>query len=256
MPIYSELKGKSAIVTGGSAGIGAAICLALADQGVNVLVNGKSHREAADKIAGAALQKGVKAVVELADVTRSAEVMRMLASAEVAFGQVDVLINNVGGFPQRRTVVETPEEEWDEIINLNLRSAFLCSKAVLPGMLERGWGRIINVSSEVARTPVVFTAAHYAAGKAGLLGFTRHLAKEVAARGITVNATCPSTTFSERIRRLYDTPERIAQLEALTPIGRVANPEDQAGLVVFLCSDAASYITGATIDVSGGKVMM
>jgi NAD(P)-dependent dehydrogenase (short-subunit alcohol dehydrogenase family) len=160
------------------------------------------------------------------------------------------------GFPQRRLVVETPDEEWDEIINLNIRSAFLCSKAVLPGMLERHWGRIINVSSEVGRMPMVFTAAHYAAGKAGLLGFTRHLAKEVAGDGITVNATCPGTTFTDRVRSIYDTQERIEKLEAITPIGRLGEPEEQTGTIVFLCSDAASYITGATIDVSGGKVMM
>ena len=104
--------------------------------------------------------------------------------------------------------------------------------------------------------PIVFTAAHYAAGKAGMLGFTRHLAKEVATKGVTVNATCPSTTISDRVNRLYDTPEKIEKLKEVTPIGRMAEPDEQAGIIVFLCSDAASYITGATIDVSGGKVMM
>ncbi len=194
MAIYPELQGKSAIVTGASAGIGKTICLALAEQGINVLVNGKSNRQAAEKVAAAARERGVKAVAELADVTRSADVARMVSAAVSVFGQVDILINNAGGFPERRLVVETPDEEWDDIINLNLRSAFLCSKAVLPEMLERHWGRIINVSSEVGRMPMVFTAAHYAAGKAGMLGFTRHLAKEVAGDGITVNATCPGTT--------------------------------------------------------------
>jgi NAD(P)-dependent dehydrogenase (short-subunit alcohol dehydrogenase family) len=224
MAIYPELRGKSAIVTGASAGIGKAICLALAEQGINVLVNGKSNRQAAEKVAAAAREKGVKAVAELADVTRSADVARMVSAAVSLFGQVDILINNAGGFPERRLVVETPDEEWDDIINLNLRSAFLCSKAVLPGMLERHWGRI--------------------------------LAKEVAGDGITVNATCPGTTYTDRVRRIYDTQERIERLEALTPIGRLGEPEEQTGTIVFLCSDAASYITGATIDVSGGKVMM
>jgi NAD(P)-dependent dehydrogenase (short-subunit alcohol dehydrogenase family) len=256
MAIYSELRGKSAIVTGASTGIGRAICLALAEQGINVLVNGKSNRKAAEQVAAAAMERGVKAIAELADVTRSADVARMVSVAVSVFGQVDILVNNAGGFPQRRLVVETPDEEWDEIINLNIRSAFLCSKAVLPGMLERHWGRIINVSSEVGRMPMVFTAAHYAAGKAGLLGFTRHLAKEVAGDGITVNATCPGTTFTDRVRSIYDTQERIEKLEAITPIGRLGEPEEQTGTIVFLCSDAASYITGATIDVSGGKVMM
>jgi len=256
MAIYPELRGKSAIVTGASAGIGKTICLALAEQGINVLVNGKSNRQTAEKVAAAARKRGVKAVAELADVTRSADVARMVSAAVSVFDQVDILINNAGGFPERRLVVETPDEEWDDIINLNLRSAFLCSKAVLPGMLERHWGRIINVSSEVGRMPMVFTAAHYAAGKAGMLGFTRHLAKEVAGDGITVNATCPGTTYTDRVRRIYDTQERIESLEALTPIGRLGEPEEQTGTIVFLCSDAASYITGATIDVSGGKVMM
>jgi 3-oxoacyl-[acyl-carrier protein] reductase len=126
---------------------------------------------------------------------------------------------------------------------------------VLPGMLERGWGRIILISSEAGRMPVAFTAAHYAASKAGLLGFARHLAREVAPNRVTVNVTAPATTFSQRVRGLM-TPEVEQRMLAVTPIGRIAEVEDQVGAVLFLASDDASYITGATIDIAGGKVML
>jgi NAD(P)-dependent dehydrogenase (short-subunit alcohol dehydrogenase family) len=152
-------------------------------------------------------------------------------------------------------VIDTDEAEWDLILAVNLKSAFLCSKAVLPGMIERRWGRIINISSEVGRMPVALTAAHYAASKAGLLGFTRHLAREVAASGVTVNATAPGTTYSPRVRGSLS-PELERWNVSLTPIGRIAEVGEQVGAVLFLASDAAGYITGATLDVSGGKVML
>jgi NAD(P)-dependent dehydrogenase (short-subunit alcohol dehydrogenase family) len=122
-------------------------------------------------------------------------------------------------------------------------------------MLERRWGRIIFISSEAGRMPVAFTAAHYAASKAGLLGFARHLAREVASEGVTVNATAPSTTLSPRVRGLLSA-EAEARMLGLTPIGRIAEVDDQVGAVLFLASDDASYITGATIDIAGGKVML
>jgi NAD(P)-dependent dehydrogenase (short-subunit alcohol dehydrogenase family) len=155
-----------------------------------------------------------------------------------------------------RRVIDMPEAEWDAIVDLNLKSAFLCSKAVLPGMIERRWGRIVNISSELGRMPLRVLHAGYAAAKAGMLGLTRHLALEVAEYGINVNATCPGTTYSPRIRALYDTPEKQAWVTGQVPLGRVAEPEEQAGIVAFLCSDAAAYITGATIDVAGGKLML
>src|SRR5438105_6664529 len=256
MARYPELTGKNAIVTGGSTGIGEAICYALAESGVNVVVNGQRHAEAAGHVAARVRERGVRAVSALADVSHSDDAQRLYEQAVAELGDVDILINGAGGFPQMRQLVDTPEDEWDDVINRNLKSAFLCCKVVLPRMLERRWGRIVNISSDAARMPIRLTAAHYAASKAGLLGLTRHLAREVADRGVTVNATCPSTTRSPRIEALYGTEAEAAAAISLTPIGRLAEPGDQAGVVAFLCSNEAAYITGATIDVSGGKITL
>jgi NAD(P)-dependent dehydrogenase (short-subunit alcohol dehydrogenase family) len=139
---------------------------------------------------------------------------------------------------------------------VNLKTAFLMCKAVLPSMIERRRGRIVSLSSEAGRMPVAQTAAHYAASKAGLIGMTRHLAREVAQYGVTVNATAPSTTYSPRVRGIVSAPGVEERMISVTPIGRIAEVEEQVGAVLFLLSDEASYITGATLDVAGGKVML
>lgn len=254
MAIYPELKGKNAIVTGGNTGIGEAIARDLAGNGVNVMVVGAKNREGAERVVAALRDKGVNAAYALADLTRGDEVNRMVEESRRALGPVDILVNCAGGFPARRKVIETSEEEWDHVIALNLKSAFLCAKAVLPDMLARKWGRIVNIGSEAGRTNVTDLAAHYSAGKAGLMGLTRHLAREVAREGITVNCTNPATTWSARIRRTLN-PDTIQAFAEKVPLGRLAEPEEQAAVVTFLCSNGASYITGAAIDVTGGKVM-
>ena len=150
MPTYPELTGKTAIVTGGSTGIGEAICLALAESRVNVVVGGYRNAAAAERVAAAVCETGAVGLAVLADVSTTAGVRKLVEQAEAEFSGVDILVNNAGGFFKVRDVVDMPEEEWDEIIDLNLKSAFLCSRAVLPGMLERRWGRIVNISSEHA----------------------------------------------------------------------------------------------------------
>jgi NAD(P)-dependent dehydrogenase (short-subunit alcohol dehydrogenase family) len=255
MGVYPELRDKVAIVTGGNTGIGEAIALALGQQASGVVVVGSRHPAETKRVVDAINAAGGQALDVAADLTRGTEAEAMVRAAVERFGHVEILVNAVGGFWSRRLVVETDEAEWDHILAVNLKSVFVCCKAVLPGMLERGWGRIINVSSEAGRMPVAFTAAHYAASKAGLLGFTRHLAREVAASGVTVNATAPGTTYSPRVRGILN-PELEDRMIGLTPMGRIADPADQVGAVLFLASDAATYITGATIDVSGGKVML
>ena len=255
MATYPELRGKVVLVTGGNTGIGEAIARRFAQQGADVAVSGSRHPEQTEGVAETLRAAGGRAVAIAADLTRGVEAERLLRETTDALGTVDVLVNCAGGFGARKLVVDTDEDDWDHILAINLKSAFLCSKAVLPGMIERRWGRIINISSEAGRMPVAPTAAHYAASKAGLLGFTRHLAREVAEHGITVNATAPGTTWSDRVRNAM-TPEREASMVAMTPLGRIAESDEQAGIVVFLASDQASYITGATIDVSGGKVML
>ena len=255
MATYPELRGKAVLVTGGNTGIGEAIAHRFAQHGADVAVSGSRHPEQTERVAEALRATGARAVAIAADLTRGAEAERLVGEVTGQFGKVDVLVNCAGGFGARKLVVDTDEDDWDHILAINLKSAFLCSKAVLPGMIERRWGRIVNISSEAGRMPVAPTAAHYAASKAGLLGFTRHLAREVGEYGITVNATAPGTTWSARVRNAM-TPEREANFVALTPLGRIAESDEQAGIVVFLASDDAGYITGATIDVSGGKVML
>jgi NAD(P)-dependent dehydrogenase (short-subunit alcohol dehydrogenase family) len=255
MAMYPELRGKVALVTGGNTGIGEAIAHRFAQQGTAVAVGGSRNPERAERVAEGLRSAGARAVAIGADLTHGAEAERLVRETTEQLGPVDILVNCAGGFWARHTVVETDEEEWDHVIAVNLKSAFLCSRAVLPAMIERRRGRIINISSEAGRMPVAFTSASYAAAKAGMLGLTRHLAREVAEHGITVNATAPGTTWSDRVRGNM-TPEREAGMVALTPIGRIAEADEQAGIVVFLASDDAAYITGATVDVSGGKVML
>jgi NAD(P)-dependent dehydrogenase (short-subunit alcohol dehydrogenase family) len=253
--IYPELRGKTAIVTGGNTGIGEAVARRLGAQGANVAVVGSRHPSEAERVASEIRAAGGSALGLSADLTRVSEGERMARETIERFGQIDILVNSAGGFYAYRRVLETDEDEWDRVIDVNLKSAFVSSRAVLPGMIERRWGRIVLISSEAGRMPVALTAAHYAASKAGLLGFARHLAREVAADGVTVNVTTPSTTLSPRVRQLL-TPEVEQRMLAVTPIGRIAEVEDQVGAVLFLASNDASYITGATIDVAGAKVML
>ena len=255
MGIYPELRGKTAIVTGGNTGIGEAVARRLGAQGANVAVIGSRHPAEAERVAEEIRAAGGSALALAADLTRLSEGERMARETIDRFGRVDILVNSAGGFYAFRRVVDTDEDEWDRVIDVNLKSAFVSARSVLPDMLERSWGRIILISSEAGRMPVAFTAAHYAASKAGLLGFARHLAREVAPNGVTVNVTAPATTFSQRVRGLL-TPEAEQRMLGVTPIGRIAEVDDQVGAVLFLASDDASYITGATIDVAGGKVML
>jgi len=252
MASYPELAGKNAVVTGGSTGIGEAVARKLAEQGVNVVVVGRRNRESAERVAEDLRAMGTKSFAFLADVSKSDQVASLWTEIQRRDMAIDILVNCAGGFPQKRLLVETPDEEWDEIININLRSAFLCCKAAVPGMVERRWGRIVNVASEAARTTLWLTAAHYAAAKAGLLGLTRHLAREVAPYGVTVNATAPSTTRSPRVERVH-TPESLKSVIDTIPMGRIAEAEEQADVILFLASEGARYITGHCIDVNGGK---
>jgi NAD(P)-dependent dehydrogenase (short-subunit alcohol dehydrogenase family) len=185
----------------------------------------------------------------------AAEVTRAVEGVLARWGRIDVLVNNAGGFSVIRRTEEIPDEEWDRILRFNLTSVFVCSKAVLPTMKRQHAGRIVNMSSVAGRAGAVTVASHYAAAKAGILGFTRHLAREVAAEGITVNAVAPGTVATERWKALR-TPEESRRLADGVPARRVCDPSEIAECVLFLASDAAGYMTGATLDVNGGLVMM
>jgi NAD(P)-dependent dehydrogenase (short-subunit alcohol dehydrogenase family) len=170
-------------------------------------------------------------------------------------GGVDGLVNCAGGFPRVRRTEELEDAEWRAVIDVNLFGTFACCRAAIPAMRESGFGRIVNVASEAARMPGWTTGVHYVAAKAGVLGLTRLLAREIGPDGITVNAVAPGTTITSRMNGLYTD----AELEALVqriPLRRAADPEDQSDPILFLLSSAARYITGATIDVNGGRVML
>ncbi len=248
-----RLAGKAAIVTGAGGGIGEAIARTLASEGAAVAVV-DLQEPLAQAVAAAIGRSAGKAFALRADVTKSAEVEAMVGASLAALGHVDILVNNVGGYATLRTTWEIEEAEWDFIVALNLKSAFLCCKAVIPHMLPRKTGRIVNLSSIVGRSAPTLSAAHYSAAKAGVRGLTWHLARELAPHGITANAVAPWLTLTERVRKLRR-PEVDAALKAQTPLGRFAEPHEVADAVLFLVSDAAAYITGATLDVNGGMFM-
>ncbi len=248
-----RLEGKVAIVTGAAKGIGAAIVEAFAREGARVagLDLDRARLEAVARAAGA---RGADVLALYADVTRSVEVDRALDAVLAKWARVDVLVNNAGGFAVIRATEDIPEDEWQAILASNLTSAFLCTKAVLPVMKRQRYGRIVNLASVVGRGGGVRVTSHYAAAKAGVIGFTRHLALEVGAEGITVNAVAPGTTATERVLKAR-TPEETRLVAEAIPVRRLGEPGEIAEAVVFLASDGASFINGATLDVNGGQVM-
>jgi NAD(P)-dependent dehydrogenase (short-subunit alcohol dehydrogenase family) len=240
--------GQVAIVTGSGRGIGRATAARLVGEGATVVVNDVDDAAVADTVGALAGGPGV-AVPGLADVTSEPDVAAMVSSTLADHGRIDVLVNNAGGAPPGAawsTVQDTTREDWDGFLALNLTSAFLCSRAVLPAMLERGYGRIVCVSS-ISGDNGQRAGAGYAAAKAGLTGLVASLAKEVGARGIGVNGVvlgnAPHPTR---------TPERQAVLDGWVHLGRVGRYEEFAGAVAFLCSEDASYLSGSMVAVDGG----
>ena len=246
-----ELAGKVALVTGASRGIGRATALELARRGAKVAVNYVSNRAAAEAVAADAVATGAEALVVAADVGDTAAVEAMVKAVQERWGRIDILVNNAGqardGLAMRMAL-----EDWDFVLRTNLTSAFLCSKAVLRSMLRQRWGRIVNMSSIVG----VYGNAgqsNYAAAKAGLIGYTKSLAKEVASRNVTVNALAPGWIETDMVAAVPDNirSEALGRIAA----GRMGTVEDVAGTVAFLCSDAAGYITGQVIGIDGGMVL-
>jgi NAD(P)-dependent dehydrogenase (short-subunit alcohol dehydrogenase family) len=248
-----NLAGRTALVTGAGQGMGRAVAQALAVRGARVVVNDRNPDTAA-QTAASLRAAGADAIAVPADVTDASAVRQMVEQAGNRFGTIHILVNNAG-ILRPTPVSDIDEHEWDLVIDVNLKGTFLCSQAVLPAMRAAGWGRIINFSSTAGKSVSTIGGAHYTAAKAGVLGFTRHLAKEVAADGITVNAVCPGLIETEMVRDVLG-DARAHAFGASFPIPRLGQPEEVAELVAFLASDRAAYITGASLDINGGDLMV
>ena len=248
-----EFSGKIAIVTGGARGMGYAVAKRLAAGGASVVIN-DINAEAAARVASDLHALGHAALAVPGDVTSGHDVGRLVARAVDHYGEVHILINNAG-ILRPTPVIDIQEDEWDLVVNVNLKGTYLCSKAVLPGMQKTGWGRIVNFSSTAGKNISTVGGAHYTAAKAGILGFTRHLAKEVARYGITVNAVCPGLIDTEMVRSTISAERAQAYADSF-PIKRLGEPFEVAELVAFLASDRAAYITGASLDINGGDLMI
>jgi NAD(P)-dependent dehydrogenase (short-subunit alcohol dehydrogenase family) len=252
-----ELSNRVCIITGASKGLGRTIALALSEEGARVAINGRNEADLL-KLADEIRQSGREVLIAKADVSKSEEVNSMVASVVDRFGRVDVLVNNAGGAMFTNHVfAEVTEDEWDRVVDTNLKGAFLCCKAVVPHMVAQKAGKIINMSSLAGRSNSRLAGVQYSSAKAGLQGLTRHLARELGPSGITVNAVAPGIIFSDRVRKLYESKpeEERSKILAQTPLGRMGEREEVAAAVVFLASCKADYINGATIDVNGGAYM-
>jgi 3-oxoacyl-[acyl-carrier protein] reductase len=244
-----NLKGKTALVTGGNIGIGRAISLALARSGADVAITYFDHDEAAAQTIRAL---GCQCPYLRLDATNSAEVNQVFAqAAQELGGHIDILVNNAGHLVGRVPIAEMSDEFWHKVINVNMTTVFYCSRAVIPFM-NTGWGRIVNMSSLAGRDGGGAGAAAYSAAKAGVAGLTRALAKEFAAKGITVNALAPGLILGTPFHATFTKPEIQQKIIASIPVGRAGTPEDVAGAMLYLVSDLASFVTGEIIEINGG----
>ncbi len=241
-----DLSGKVAIVTGSSRGIGKAIALKLADAGASVVVTG--HIEDAEPVAKEIRAKGRQSLAVRASVTSAADIEKLVEATLSTFGRVDILVNNAG-ITRDQLVLKMSEDDWDAVLDTNLKSVFLCTRAVLRPMLKQRWGRIINISSVIGLIGNP-GQANYAASKAGIIGFTRTIAKEVGSRGITANVIAPGF-IETRMTQAMNQAQR-QELTKRIPLGSLGTPEDVAEAAAFLASDGARYITGQVLGVDGG----
>lgn len=255
MENYLDLSGKTALITGASSGIGAATAIIFAKLDAKIAIAYHQNQKGIDEVQRGIAASGGKAIVLQADVRRSAEVHLLVQRATEQLGTIDILVNNAGSLVQRMKLLETTEARWDEIMDLNLKSAMLCSQAVAKSMMERKSGAIINVVSIAGRNGGGPGAGAYAAAKGALITLTKSMAKELAPFGIRVNGVSPGvidTPFHE----VFSTPEMIRSFISQIPLGRMGKSEEIAKVIAFLASDAASFVVGETIEVNGGQLML
>jgi len=253
---FFDFTGKVVLITGASSGIGRATAELFGRCGASVAITYLNNKDGADEAAAAisAAEGGPRAVAIKADVTRTSEIEQMISEVEAGLGPVDILVNNAGSLIERLKTLELTEQRWNEVLNLNATSAFFASKAVIPKMLEKGSGVIVNVTSIAARNGGALGSIHYSSAKAAILTMTKGLAKEFAAQGIRVNAVSPGV-IDTPYHETFTTPEVMQNLRKAIPMGREGRPEEVAGVIAFLASEAASYLCGETIEVNGGLLM-
>ena len=248
-----RLLGKVALITGAEQGIGRALAIGLAREGAAVGINYPGSPAQAEKVCALIGSDGGQAMALRADVRDGAQVAAMIEHLVSRFGRLDILINNAGIFP-RALIAELDEATWDEVLGVNLKGCFLCCRTALPLMQAQRRGRIVNIASTAAFRPTA-RGAHYAASKAGIVAFTKALALEVAPFGITANCLAPGTTDTAQ-PRYGMTEEELQAQGARIPLGRIAQPEDMLEPILFLVSDAGAYVTGQTLHVNGGSLMV
>jgi 3-oxoacyl-[acyl-carrier protein] reductase len=255
MENYLDLSGKSALITGASSGIGAATAIIFSQLGAKIAIAYHQNQKGIGEVQRSIVASGGKAIVIQADVRQSNQVRSLVQRATEQLGPIDILVNNAGSLVQRMKLLETTEARWDEIMDLNLKSAMLCSQAVAKSMMERKSGAIINVVSIAGRNGGGPGAGAYATAKGALITLTKSMAKELAPFGIRVNGVSPGvidTPFHE----VFSTPEMLRTFVSQIPIGRIGKSEEIAKVIAFLASDAASFVVGETIEVNGGHLML
>jgi NAD(P)-dependent dehydrogenase (short-subunit alcohol dehydrogenase family) len=247
-----RLDGKVALITGGARGLGRTMAAALAEAGADIALAGRSKDTCQDTADGIGSTTRRKVMAFAADVTKIADVERLADDVEREFGKVDILVNNAG-INIRGPIQQLTEADWDAVIDTNLKGPFLCARAIGPRMVSRGWGRVINLGS-VLGVIALPGRAPYASSKAGIINLTRVLALEWAGTGVTANAICPGAFATEMNRSLLEDPVKYKEFVAQIPMGRWGELDELTGAVVFLASDASSYVTGAPIFIDGGWI--
>ena len=249
-----DFTGKVVLVTGASSGIGRATAEFFGRCGASVAIGFNGNQAGAEAAVATITNGGSQAIAVKADVTKNSEIERMVAEIEAALGPVDILVNNAGSLIERLNTMEMTEERWDQVLDLNAKSAFFASQAVIPKMLEKVAGVIVNVTSIAARNGGALGSIHYSAAKAAVLTMTKGMAKEFATQGIRINAVSPGV-IDTPYHETFTTPEAMANLRKAIPMGREGRPDEVAGVIAFLASDAASYLCGETIEINGGLLV-